>query len=214
MLTEKLLKVTVAGGSEWVMVVLLLLSVVSISIVIERAVFFRKRRRLLERLDDQLAPAIRQSDVGLIEELLGSTGDPTLKAVVETNGRTDREAADKLVASELARERLRLEQRLGFLGTLGSNAPFIGLFGTVLGIIRAFNDLALDTKGGSSAVMAGISEALVATAIGLFVAIPAVMAFNYFQKEVDYVLSVTESLAQGVQSIGRPGASGSAGTQS
>jgi biopolymer transport protein ExbB/TolQ len=210
MLTEKLLKVTIAGGTEWVMVLLLVLSVISISVVIERAVFFRKRRRQLDRLDDQLSPAIRQSDTKLIEDVLGRTGDPTLKAVASTSGRTDRAAADKIVASELGRERLRLEQRLTFLGTLGNNAPFIGLFGTVLGIIRAFSDLALDTKGGSSAVMAGVSEALVATALGLFVAIPAVIAFNYFQKQVDHVLSVTESLAQGIQAVEPSGASSAA----
>ena len=98
----------------------------------------------------------------------------------------------------LGRERLVLERRLTFLGTLGNNAPFIGLFGTVLGIIRAFHDLSLGSMKGHTSVMAGISEALVATAIGLFVAIPAVMAFNYFQKQVDHTLSVTEALSQGV----------------
>ena len=85
------------------------------------------------------------------------------------------------------RERLRLERRLPFLATLGSNGPFVGLFGTVLGIIKAFHDLAATagTAGaGASTVMAGISEALVATAIGLLVAIPAVVAFNYFSRRV------------------------------
>jgi biopolymer transport protein ExbB len=98
----------------------------------------------------------------------------------------------------MAREHIRLERRLAFLGTLGNNAPFIGLFGTVLGIIRAFHDLSLDSQGSSSVVMAGISEALVATAVGLFVALPAVMFFNYYQRQVDRLLSITESLAQGI----------------
>ena len=68
----------------------------------------------------------------------------------------------------------------------------------MLGIIRAFRDLSLDAQGTSSVVMAGISEALVATAVGLFVALPAVMAFNYFMKQVDGILTVNEALAQGI----------------
>src|SRR4029078_7538172 len=82
------------------------------------------------------------------------------------------------------REKLRLERNLTFLATLGSNAPLIGLFGTVLGIITASHGLAANQAGGPSVVMAGISEALVATAVGLMVAIPAVVAFNYFNRRV------------------------------
>ena len=82
-----------------------------------------------------------------------------------------------------ARGRIEYERRLAFLGTLGNNAPFIGLFGTVLGVIRAFFDLARNPVAtGSGTVMAGISEALVATAVGLFVALPAVVAYNLFQR--------------------------------
>jgi biopolymer transport protein ExbB/TolQ len=201
MLTEKLLKLTIAGGSEWVMILLILLSVLSLTIIFERLFYFRRRRRELDELDRKLTPLLgRRDKLDGVRDAVQKAKDPTLQTALELDGgQSDtHEAAEKLVASSLGRERLRLEKRLGFLGTLGSNAPFIGLFGTVLGIIRAFNDLALDSKGGSSAVMAGISEALVATAIGLFVAIPAVMAFNYFQRELDHVLSTTESLAQSV----------------
>lgn len=198
MLTEKLMQITIAGGSEWVMVVLLVLSVVSLSMVFERALFFRRRRRSLDDLDGQLSPLIYKNDRSAMEKVVRDAEDPTLSAAVEGSAVHDGEAAERLVASSLGRERLRLEQRLTFLGTLGNNAPFVGLFGTVLGIIRAFRDLSLDTKGGTSAVMSGISEALVATAVGLFVAIPAVIAFNYFQKQVDRTLSITESLAQAI----------------
>jgi len=85
-----------------------------------------------------------------------------------------------------------------FLGTVGSNAPFIGLFGTVLGIIKAFKDLASNTSEGSQAVLAGISEALVATAVGLLVAIPAVIAFNYFNKKVKGVLTNANALTHAI----------------
>jgi biopolymer transport protein ExbB len=113
------------------------------------------------------------------------------------------EAVEKAVASTIDRRRLEYEQWLFVLGTLGNNAPFIGLFGTVLGIIRAFADLASNTSravSGSnpSAVMAGISEALVATAVGLFVAIPAVLAFNIFQRLLKRVVGRSNSLGNAI----------------
>ncbi len=87
------------------------------------------------------------------------------------------------------------KSNLGVLGTLGNNAPFIGLFGTVLGIIKAFADLSRNSGGGAGAVMAGISEALVATAVGLMVAIPAVIAFNFFQAQVRKTLTRVDAIA-------------------
>lgn len=206
MLTERLMRITLAGGSEWVMVVLLLLSVASLAVIVERAVYFRRRRRELDRLDHTLRPLIGAGELTKLRSVIDREGDPTLMAAAADPGRRDREAQDKVVASALGRDRLLLERRLTFLGTLGNNAPFIGLFGTVLGIIRAFHDLSRGSMVGHTAVMAGISEALVATAIGLFVAIPAVIAFNYFQKQVDHTLSITESLAQGILANIRPGA--------
>ena len=201
MLTEKLMQLTVAGGSEWVMVLLLVLSVISVSVMVERALFFRTRRARLSGLDKALTPLILKEDGKAISKALDGQDEPILLAAADgldaKSGR-DRDASERIVSSAVSRERLRLEQRLTFLGTLGNNAPFIGLFGTVLGVIRAFRDLSLDSQGNSSVVMAGISEALVATAVGLFVALPAVMAFNYYMKQVDTILSINEALAQGI----------------
>jgi biopolymer transport protein ExbB len=200
MLTEKLMRLTVAGGSEWVMWLLIALSVISIAVIVERFMFFLTMRQKLDAIDSALTPLLTRGEDESVQRVVEKTKNTTLIAAMSTDAArpVSTEASEKLIASELSRERLRYEKRLGFLGTLGSNAPFIGLFGTVLGIIRAFHDLSLDNKGGSSTVMAGISEALVATAIGLFVAIPAVMAFNYFQRELDHVISVTESLAHSI----------------
>ncbi|NPA13331.1 MAG: MotA/TolQ/ExbB proton channel family protein [Aquificae bacterium] len=88
--------------------------------------------------------------------------------------------------------KLELEKRLGILATFGNNAPFIGLFGTVLGIIKAFHDLGTSNEFGVRVVMTGISEALVATAMGLFVAIPSVIAYNYFVRRVKKILLIYE----------------------
>ncbi|HXU02873.1 MAG TPA: MotA/TolQ/ExbB proton channel family protein, partial [Polyangia bacterium] len=101
--------------------------------------------------------------------------------------------------------RLEMEKNLGVLGTLGNNAPFIGLFGTVLGIIKAFADLSRNQGGGAAAVMSGISEALVATAVGLMVAIPAVIAFNFFQAKVRKTIGRIDAVAHMVLATFSPG---------
>ena len=93
-------------------------------------------------------------------------------------------------------DRVHYERGLAFLGTLGSNAPFVGLFGTVLGIVRAFHDLSTSAAMGSQAVMAGIAEALVATAVGLLVAIPAVVAYNVFKGMVKDAVTNTDGLTR------------------
>src|SRR5207237_520616 len=92
-------------------------------------------------------------------------------------------------------ERMRYEKRLAFLGTLGANAPFVGLFGTVLGIIRSFHDLAGGSMQNTQAVMAGIAEALVATGFGLIVALPAVATYNAFMRHCESAASSSIALA-------------------
>ncbi|HVV53248.1 MAG TPA: MotA/TolQ/ExbB proton channel family protein, partial [Polyangia bacterium] len=126
-------------------------------------------------------------------------------------GELDRgaDAVSETMAGVKAHLRVELERHLGVLGTLGNNAPFIGLFGTVLGIIKAFADLSRNQTGGTGAVMSGISEALVATAVGLMVAIPAVVAFNVFQGRVRRAMAEVDAMAHRVLStIQPPGTSG------
>lgn len=155
-------------GAQWVLWLLIALSVASVAVMLERWWYFRTHR---------LAPASLAADVRtLLRESSRASGFTEAPPTVELTA---------AVEGAKARERLRLERNLAFLATLGSNGPFIGLFGTVLGIIKAFHDLAGSELGaGASTVMSGISEALVATAVGLMVAIPAVVAFNYFSRRV------------------------------
>jgi biopolymer transport protein ExbB len=167
-------------GAGWVLWLLVALSVLSMAIMLERLWFFRTHR--IGRRD--LAADIRR---------LLAEGDA--RADGERPQPAELAAA---VDGARAREKLRLERNLSFLATLGSNAPFIGLFGTVLGIIKAFHDLAAGQAGagaGASTVMAGISEALVATAVGILVAIPAVVAFNYFSRRVRVRMTDVDWLA-------------------
>jgi biopolymer transport protein ExbB/TolQ len=96
---------------------------------------------------------------------------------------------------EIAIETIKLERFTGIVGTIGNTAVYIGLFGTVLGIIRAFHDIASAGVGGMSIVIGGVAEALVCTAMGLLVAVPAVIAFNYFTKRVDHFINDMELCA-------------------
>ncbi|MGZ3691250.1 MAG: MotA/TolQ/ExbB proton channel family protein, partial [Pseudobdellovibrio sp.] len=103
---------------------------------------------------------------------------------------------EEIFSSFVLNEKPDLEKYLVFLATIASNAPFIGLLGTVLGIMKAFNDLSLTVEAGQQTVMAGISVALVATAAGLFVAIPAGVFYNYYSRKVKSVISSLESVKE------------------
>ncbi len=183
-------------GAEWVMWVLVLLSLISITIMIERAVYFFGKRPDISALLEEMLKLLRNGDVDgarkQVADMKGVAASVARAALAEADRGPD--AADEAAAGTMVRERLGLERNLAFLGTVGNNAPFVGLFGTVIGIILAFNELSLNTQGGAGAVMGGISEALVATAIGLFVAIPAVAAFNILQRRIKAILSDADAM--------------------
>ncbi len=181
MLTQRLLAVTNLGA-DWVLWLLVGLSVVSVGIMIERALFFVTRRLAdIDGVSGLLLGGDLGGAVQAVEGKLGMEADVVRAAARHAEKGPD--ALAEVLSAQLERSRLEYERRLAFLGTLGNNAPFIGLFGTVLGVIRAFADLAAHPGAtGAGTVMAGISEALVATAVGLFVALPAVVMFNLYQR--------------------------------
>ena len=186
MIERQMLALTLFG-SVWVLYLLLGLSVLSVTVMLERAVYFARRR--MGSTFDELVQLCQKGDLKAAQALAGSDAmEAEVVRVAAELAPDGQEAMEKAIASTIDRRRLQYEQWLFVLGTLGNNAPFIGLFGTVLGIIKAFADLAVVQKTGggaaASSVMSGISEALVATAVGLFVAIPAVVAYNYFIREV------------------------------
>jgi biopolymer transport protein ExbB len=162
---------------------LVALSVLSVAVALERGAYFFRRR-----VNSKFPELMRLCDAGKLATAAELASGDSLEAevvrVADGAAPGGREAVAMATTASVEKKRIEYEQRLSILGTLGNNAPFIGLFGTVLGIIRAFADLSIAGKGGAQAVMAGISEALVATAVGLFVAIPAVLAFNFFQRLV------------------------------
>lgn len=174
-----------------VLFILFGLSFWSIAIIIDRF-------RLFTRMDqedpfEEAKKLIEERDSGKLKSFSTRAGlrAGTMSTVLSAEAKP--EIIDRAVRSYLTSERSKLENGLTALATLGSNAPFIGLFGTVLGIIQAFGALA-DAQSASASVMKGISEALLATAIGLFVAIPAVIAYNYFTRRLRVMLSECEAL--------------------
>ena len=198
-LTERFLSFTLLG-SEWVLWVLIGLSIISISIMIERAYYFATHRVDAAPLGEELRRLIRKGDIAAARDRLKGTNTVEEAVAAAGIGEIERgtEAVGEAMLAAKATERLKFERNLAVLGTLGNNTPFIGLFGTVLGIIKASHDLTSTQGGGgqaANAVMAGVFEALVATAIGLLVAIPAVIAFNIFNRRVRAAMSGVDSLA-------------------
>lgn len=195
-LAERLLGLTLIGA-EWVFWVLIALSVVSVAVMVERAIRMSGKGMDLHARGKELFDLLSDGDVGGARRVLADSRAPEAEVVLTGIGYFDRGvgAVSAGMAGAKSRLRMDLERNLGILGTLGNNAPFIGLFGTVLGIIKAFADLARNQSGGVTVVMSGIAEALVATALGLLVAIPAVIAFNFFQGRIRRILGRVDSAA-------------------
>lgn len=183
-------------GDVWVLWLLVASSVASVGVIIERWRLFRKNRLAFSAFLDELARRLENGDLPGARRL--STETPGVEARVALAGLRNASkgpvSAEEAMTSRLVLERGSLEKNLIVLGTLGNNAPFIGLFGTVLGIIKAFNDLAVSGQSGVNVVMAGISSALIATALGILVAIPAVAANNAFQTKLKRTCSNAQSL--------------------
>ncbi len=167
---------------SFTLVILMFLSVLSVTFALERWWYFRGASG---KSDDILGAVRKQLEGGKTESAVAwCQKHPSAVAQVvgyglQYAGRS-RKDLEELMLSKLKEERLKLERYLAILGTLGNISPFIGLFGTVVGIIKAFRDLAASGTGGPSVVAQGIAEALVATAAGLIVAIPAAILYNYF----------------------------------
>jgi biopolymer transport protein ExbB len=194
-------------GAAWVMWLLLFLSVISVAIMLERGWFFYSLRDDLAGLARSLGDYLRRGEVAEAKRLLENS--PSAEAAVVVAGLVEAErgpqAAEEAMAGAAALQRMKLEKRLVYLGTLGNNAPFVGLLGTVIGIVQAFDELGKAAKAPSAqiassiapqTVMTSIAEALVATAIGLLVAIPAVAAYNTFQRLTKSTLANTEVLSR------------------
>lgn len=179
-----LVKAFAMSGGDWVIHLLLIASVVSLGVIIERVIVFRARR-VGPALPEGFLKKWRAGDHAQAAAML--SGLPVERDLAEAMDRAlaQGESPEHALDAGLALERRLLDARLTLLSTLGNNAPFVGLLGTVLGVVRAFHDLAFASGAGPEAVMQGLSEALIATAVGILVALPCVIAYNWLYKAAD-----------------------------
>jgi biopolymer transport protein ExbB len=189
-------------GAAWVMWLLVALSVISIGIMVDRWIWFRGRDADTESFKRELRTAFESGELQhVVHKYTGTQAIPIRVALrgIENRDRGPDGAAEAM-HGERARWRKEAERGLIVLGTLGNNVPFLGLFGTVLGIIKAFDLLTLNTPNGEQLIMGELAEALVATALGLLVAIPAVVAYNFFQRRLKVIVTGSDELAHAVLS--------------
>jgi biopolymer transport protein ExbB len=206
---DALQQLLLRAGASWVLWLLALLSIASVGVMLERALVLRRRgtdlKALAERLDPHLARGDHPAAIALLHAS-GSVAGNVAAAGLRLAPRGP-VAVEHAMHSALALERGQLERGLAFLGTLGNNAPFVGLLGTVIGVVGAFEELGHAAPGhgtgagvgaasqvASQAVMSSIAEALVATAVGLLVALPAVAAYNFFQRRIAALCAGSEVL--------------------
>lgn len=186
-------------ADQVVLTVLILMSIISVGMIFERFMTLKKISTESARVRLRVKMALQTNslqdfddiakDISSIEGRAAAQASKHLKES-GTNG------LEEVFNTFVLTERAELEKYLAVLATIASNAPFIGLLGTVLGIMKAFNDLAQATDAGQQTVMAGISVALVATATGLFVAIPAGIFYNYFTRQVKAIFVSLESIKE------------------
>ena len=190
---------SMGGLAKGVVILMIIMSIYSIWVMVERFITFQRAKNQSLKLLGALSNVLTRGDYQQAIDITKKFKESHLAKVIGAGllefeaVRRDKRTSDPEVPIEAARQGMdrtamitiaELKENLGVLATIGATAPFVGLFGTVVGIINAFSKMAT-SGGGIASVSAGISEALVTTAFGLFVAIPAVWAYNYFQNRID-----------------------------
>ncbi len=174
-----------AGGAT--IYILILCSVISVGVILERAIYYQRRGKatriaLMEAIRHEISRNQLLNAIGLCRKTDSPCAQVAL-AGLNLNGHDEKLIANAM-EREITVETIKLERFTGILGTIGGTSVYVGLFGTVIGIMKAFNDIGTG-GGGMDAVTHGISEALVCTAAGLLVAVPAVVGYNYFTRRID-----------------------------
>lgn len=198
MITDLVVKVSLTGAGSAVMWFLVLLSIISLTMVIERWFFFTKNSGEASLLAQQIGGKLAAGELEAAQKILKDEkgyAATVVSAALEIAPK-GKEAMSEMAQSAAKVEKMRFEKGLAFLGTLGNNAPFIGLFGTVLEIIAALSEMGNNSGGqvGANAVMSTLSAALAATAVGLLVALPAVAFYNYFSRRIKSLNTGAEAL--------------------
>jgi biopolymer transport protein ExbB len=176
---------------QGVLYLLLILCFFTLFMIAERYWYLKKKVKTSQKIQKEIHEQLKVQNYKVLEKI---SQEPSLEGQAVklslAHFKTFHSSGVEEIFKTLTQmEKPKLEKYLGFLATVGSNGPYIGLFGTVLGIMKAFHEMGQQTDGASGSIMAGISSALIATAAGLMVAIPAVLAFNFFSRQVKGILA-------------------------
>ncbi|MDR1196326.1 MAG: MotA/TolQ/ExbB proton channel family protein [Endomicrobium sp.] len=195
------------GG--WTLYVLIFASILSVTVILFKLIeFWGKSKTTRIEFVSKIVKRLKKNDMEGAIEICDNTNSPMssiAKAGITAHIEKNKNIGEAM-EREIMIETVKLERFITILGTIGSIAVYIGLFGTVLGIIRAFHDISQVGSGGISIVIGGVSESLIATAAGLFVAIPAVIAYNFLTKLIDKFVVNMEYCASAVEDfiLGKP----------
>lgn len=184
--------------SSFTMLVLLGCSVIALTFIFERWLFLKRCAVNADQFFKQVRDAYQRGGLEAAVSVCTTSLSPLASVVrvgLEENTRNPKDAQELMDAVAME-ERTKLEKNLNVLGTLGNIAPLIGLFGTVVGIIRAFHAISVNGAAGPSVISAGIAEALTTTAGGLVVAVPAVIFYNFFLRRVGTIMTDIESVSK------------------
>lgn len=203
-------------GATWIMWLLVGLSIGGVAVALERAIYLLRTSENVRKLKVQILGLLRRGEVASARARLQQSRShvATIIAAGLEDPADGTASAEERMSGATQLAKLRMERRLAFLGTLGSNAPFIGLLGTVIGIIRAFHELNAAAGKVTAGLMSEVGEALVATAIGILVALPAIAFFNAFQRIIKARLARAEAFGKEVLAVlkaERPGTAGPVG---
>jgi biopolymer transport protein ExbB len=191
---ERILTGIVQLGTQWILWLLVGLSLVGLAIIVERTIYFVNSRGDVKGLIQDVKALMGKQRFQELRLRLAELRSPAASVASAALDGNHPEESNELMLGAAEQVRLDMERSLAFLSTVGSNAPFVGLLGTVIGIVRAFQEL--DRSGGalSDGLMSEIGEALIATAVGLLVALPAIAAFNVFRRIIQARMAETETI--------------------
>jgi biopolymer transport protein ExbB/TolQ len=187
-------------GATWVMWVLVGLSVGGLVVALDRTIYLIRTSDNVRQLKKEILSFLKRGQLDAARQRLAKSRSFEARIIASTleSPEDGAASAEERMAGATQGAKLQMERRLAFLGTLGANAPFLGLLGTVIGIIRAFAELNGAAGKVTSGLMTEVGEALVATAIGILVALPAIAFFNGFQRVIKTRLSRAESFGREV----------------
>ncbi len=188
-------------GSSPIVMVLIGFSIITLGIVIERAHYYMKRNGKPDATLETALSKLRRGQKGEAMRACESCSHPMgpVAAQMLDSDCKDPDEAEERLQIALSQQKLFLERNLGILGTMAAVSPLVGLLGTVWGIMRAFRDMSSTGSAAPSVVAAGVAEALVTTAIGLIIAVPALMLYNHFARRMGVMLTEAENHARSLR---------------